>query len=342
MPRAALSAHVKRVSGQEPAPTREPGEFAGERRGGGRPVSAAPPVWTTAQLQAGAAASREAFRAERIDEPLEQYLAFYETDRAAVETLLELTVDLERLQELAADVLGDEELFHAARYLASPPISEDDLRTLADTSVARSRMRREPGTARQVIDTILLALDRERFPWVSEARPPTPAEREAAVLASAAMRAFRQVETQRRNQGKQTQEDAVKAFLVAECGFEEVPARAIANLTQAPAPGQFSGEALVGTRKADIPVRLWDGRLMPIECKVSNSSTNSYKRINNDAAAKAETWLGELGSVNCVPTAVMSGVFAIANLQYAQDKGLTLFWAHDLGEMKTFIEATRP
>src|SRR5262249_22472293 len=131
------------------------------------------------------------------------------------------------------------------------------------------------------------------------------------VVAAAAMRAFRQVETWRRTQGKKRQEDDVREFLAAGCGLVEVPPRTISNLHKAPEPGQFCAESLVGSRRADIPVRLPDGRLMPIECKVSNSGTNSYKRINNDAAVKAVVWNAELGSANCVPAAVLSGVFVL-------------------------------
>ena len=80
---------------------------------------------------------------------------------------------------------------------------------------------------------------------------------------------------------------------------------------------------------------------MPIECKVSNSATNSYKRINNDAAQKAVYWRRELGPANVVPTAVLTGVFALGSLTQAQDNGLTLMWAHDLAPLLAFIEATR-
>jgi hypothetical protein len=94
--------------------------------------------------------------------------------------------------------------------------------------------------------------------------------------------------------------------------------------------------------KADIPVRLFDGRLMPIECKVSNSEVNSVKRINNDAAAKAVGWRRRLGEDQVVPVAMLSGVFKVANLLQAQGAGLTLFWAHRLDQLQAFIEATRP
>ena len=207
--------------------------------------------------------------------------------------------------------------------------------------MARGRIAREPDRARKLMDTILTGLDWERFPWLTESRPASAAERDAATLASAALRATRLTETKRRTQGKKEQENAVKAFLTTECGFTEAPLNDIPHMHLAPPPGQFCGEVLVGSRRSDVPIRLWDGRLMPTECKVSNSGTNSYKRINNDAAVKAVVWKSEFGPVNCLPVAILSGVFTLSNLEYAQNHGLALFWAHDLKPMKDFIESTR-
>jgi hypothetical protein len=79
---------------------------------------------------------------------------------------------------------------------------------------------------------------------------------------------------------------------------------------------------------------------MPIECKVSNSATNSVKRINNDAAAKAVRWASDFGELQVLSTAVIAGVFKVSNLLQAQSSKLTLFWAHDLKKMKKFIEET--
>ena len=304
-------------------------------------TGAHPPVWSHAELEAGIEAATAAFRRERIGEPLEKYLDFYQSAREATETLLEATVDLKHLNEMAAQVLSDPELVNAARYLASPPISADDLETLADVTLAPTLIKKHPERAGQLMYWIMAALDRERFPWVSEDREPSDAEREIAIVASAAMLAFRQVETWRRNEGKRSQEQLLKDFLTEQCGFTEAPKHPIPNITQAPPPGQFCGEVSVAGRKADVPIRLWDGRLMPVECKVSNSATNSYKRINNDAAAKAVAWKDELGPAHVVPAALMSGVYDLANLEYAQDKGLTLFWAHDLDPLYEFIAATQ-
>ncbi len=79
---------------------------------------------------------------------------------------------------------------------------------------------------------------------------------------------------------------------------------------------------------------------MAIECKVSNSAVNSVKRLNNDAAAKAEAWLKDFGTVQVVPAAVLSGVYKLHNLIDAQTRGLALFWAHDLGALTRWIALT--
>jgi hypothetical protein len=300
------------------------------------------PPWDTDRLETDRQAAIEVFRKERMTEPLEQYVEAFDDYRGAVEDLLETTVDLSQLAYLAVDVLTDPALLDAVRYLAGPPLSRDDLQVIAEvTSLAPGRLRAEPDMARQVIETVLLGLDRRRFPWVVEDREPEPAEREAATLASAALMASQRIQTARRSEGKTAQEDAVAEELIS-VGFKQVPTRPIHQLGDAPAPGEFCRETMFGSRKADFVIGLWDGRWMPLECKVSNSEVNSIKRLNNDAAVKAVEWVKEFGARGVVPGAVLAGVFKRTHLEYAQERGLSLYWAHDLGELTGWIEATRP
>jgi hypothetical protein len=67
----------------------------------------------------------------------------------------------------------------------------------------------------------------------------------------------------------------------------------------------------------------------------------SVKRLNNDAAAKAEAWRKDFGETQVVPTAVLGGVYKLHNLVDAQNRGLALFWAHDLTSLLDFIDKTR-
>ena len=301
-----------------------------------------PPRWSTDQLEAARQRAIAIFRDERMREPLESYLDAFDTVRGVVEDLLEATVDLSQIEDQAVEVLTDPGLLEAVRYLAGPPISEDDLKVLTDASLAPSRLRADPEMARRVIDTVLVGLDRRRFPWVSEDREATDQERQAAALASAALIASRRVMTDRANEGKDEQEDEVERVLSSDDpGLKKVPPRTISTLADAPQPGEFCRESMFGERKADLVVTLWDRRVMPIECKVSNSSTNSVKRLNNDAAVKTGVWITQFGTQQAVPAAVLSGVFKSHNLEQAQNRSLTLFWAHDLAPLVAFINATR-
>lgn len=277
-----------------------------------------------------------------MQEPLEQYLDAFDDIRSVVENVVEGTVDLSEIRDQAVELLSHKESLRVIRYLAAPLISEDDLKVLSQaSSLAPTRIKADPDMARTIIDTVMLGLDRDRFPWVSEDREPTDAEREIAIISTTAMVASQVVQTARRNEAKDEQENTV-AQALKQSDFTQVPTRAIQNVSHFPNVGEFCRESDFGGRKADLIVRLWDGRVLPIECKVSNSSTNSVKRLNNDAAVKAETWLSVFGTATVVPAAVLSGVFKVRNLESAQNRGLTLFWAHQLEAMIEFIDQTRP
>lgn len=304
-----------------------------------------PPQWAKEHLEADQIKAIELFRKERMEEPLEDYLEAFDQYQGYVEEFLETTVDLSELDSQGLEVLSDPNLLEAFRYLAAPPISADDLKVLAEApSLAKGALRKKPEDVQRLIQTVRIVLDRRRFAWVVENREPTEAERAAAVMASAALLAASRVQTKRRSTGKVQQEDLVKQTL-KDLGLKEVPARHIPNVSLAPAAGEFCAESMLGEakagRKADVVLRLWDQRLMPIECKVSNSYLNPVKRLNNDAAVKAGAWKEDFGRRQVVPTAVLTGVYKLHNLMDAQDRGLTLFWAHDLKPLTEWLEQTK-
>lgn len=299
-----------------------------------------PPLWTTEGLERDRQIAIETFRRERIEEPLEIYLELLDDSRGHIEELLEITVDLKRLREEAPRILQEEALRTAFRYLAGPPISMDDLQILIDGRLSAAQVRKEPARATAAAQMVLDGIDRGRFPWVAEDREPTEQEMQSAALATAVLIAASKTGTKRRSMGQKQQEAAVSAALTA-VGFESVNRRTVRTLADAPSLGQFCPESVLGTRKADFVIRLHDGRVMAVECKVSNSSVNSIKRLNNDAAVKAEVWARDFGLRQVVPTAVLSGVYDLRSLTEAQERGLTLIWAHDLGALTDWLERTR-
>ena len=93
-----------------------------------------PPVWTREQLEIDRLKAIELFRKERMEEPLEDYLEAFDEYQGHIEELLETTVDLSQLESTALDVLTDPHLLEAFRYLAAPPISQGDLKVLAEAT----------------------------------------------------------------------------------------------------------------------------------------------------------------------------------------------------------------
>lgn len=301
-----------------------------------------PPLWSDIELAREIHVATGMFRKERLAEPATLWRSTY---AHSIRTFAELfkaygIVDPSRLSNVAlAAIFRDPDLSTAFRHLAGPPISQDDLRVLANTTLAPSKLSKDKKAARRVIATILESVDTMRFPWLDQPREPKKHELDAAILTSAALVTAQRVATKRRNVAKADQESRLKAYL-RRLGIKEVEPRPIQTLDDAPARGEFCGESQVGSRKADVCVRLRDGRLMPIECKVSNSEVNSIKRIKNDAAAKADEWRREFGRNQIVPAALLAGVFKARHLVEAQEQGLALFWAHNLDKLGAFLRAT--
>lgn len=301
-----------------------------------------PARWTTQELAEAAATSAAQFRNERLA-ITDSWATHYNQARGKFDLLFEKLNDLNPgaiSDQNLADAYG-QGLGEALRYLAGPPISDDDLQVIADVeSIAPGALKKNPEALRKVFGVIERVLDPYRFPWISAGMAPNAQQREAALLASSVLLAAQRIATERRNEGKENQETRVKDYLRT-LGFNEIAPVTINTIVKGPQAMQFCGECQLSERKADVVVRLHDTRLMAIECKVSNSAINSVKRLNNDAAVKSEYWLKVFGTSQVVPAALLAGVFKILNLVQAQERGLSLFWAHDLDKLGAFIDSTR-
>lgn len=301
-----------------------------------------PVAWTDQQLREDSVVSSAEFRKQRLAVS-EAWETHYKQARTKFEQVFK------QLNDLNAGAITDKSLSdayrlglgEALRYLAGPPISDDDLRVIADVdSLAPGVLANDVSALRKVFDVIERVIDPHRFPWVLAGKPPSAQEREAALLASSVLLAAQRIATERRTDGKDRQEETVKEYLKT-LKFTEVSPEKITTLVEGPKDLQFCSECQLGARKADVVIRLHDTRLMAIECKVSNSATNSVKRLNNDAAVKATYWIEQFGRSQVVPAAVLAGVFKVLNLEQSQDRGLSIFWSHKLDALGTFIESTR-
>jgi hypothetical protein len=304
-------------------------------------VISPPPVWSAEELEKARLEAIEHFRTTRVLEPLERYREIFEQYQGVVEEFLELTIDLRELDLHARALLCDPIRQEVFRYLTGPPVSRDDLVILIQaTGLSERQLACDPDIIVRAVQFIRDYHDRMRFPWLGSDWEPNEQDRKAAILATTALLAMRRLETLRRNEGKEEQEEMVAEALSEAAGFKQVPTRRVQVLSDAPKAGEFCRESILGDRKADFIVGLWDGRTMPVECKVSNSTTNSIKRLNNDAAVKATAWRKDFGDRQVVPVAVLGGCYKLRNLENAQRRGLTLFWAHDLQAMLAWIATT--
>jgi hypothetical protein len=152
--------------------------------------------------------------------------------RELIDNLPNLQAD-ELDPELLPELVRNTDKRTAFRYMAAPPVSDDDLKTLAETTLSTKALRVNPDQAKRVRDVVLHILDPHRFPWIAENRAPAGHKLEQAVVASAALVAAREVETSRRSDAKDVQEARVKDLL-RDIGFNEVPPRDISLLDAAP------------------------------------------------------------------------------------------------------------
>jgi hypothetical protein len=300
--------------------------------------------WTSQQLSADIATAIGLFRAERIGEPkhlYDTYFAEFETIFGELVDLLPAVFANPPNVKLLPPLVTGRNRSKAFRYLAAPPISADDLTTLAEARFGPKIFKQNPVEAIRVRDLLRTVLDDHRFPWIGAGRDPTSEERASAIAASAAMAATKDVETSRRTNSKDVQEQAVKDLLAAQ-GMVQVPARDIPSLSSgdAPAPGEFCGESRVAGTRADVVARLNNGDIMLIECKVSNSAVNSYKRVVHDTGGKAAHWYNALGDASTIPCAVLGGVFAPQNLEHVQTADVYLFWQHRLQDLADYVQKT--
>lgn len=184
-------------------------------------------------------------------------------------------------------------------------------------------------------------IDVKRFPWVIADRDPTESELTSAVLATSTLLAQHTLGTRRRGSASSTQETLVSDTLAA-AGWtlnkSRKPITALDDLER----GSFSRERKVGGAKCDVPIRLGDGRLLALECKVSNGPKNSWKRLQREVGGKADAWKQAYGS-QVVMGAVRAGVFDLKCVVDAQDRqNVVLFWHHDLKPLLDFLKSSGP
>jgi hypothetical protein len=293
-----------------------------------------PPMLDREQLDAARVVAEQLFREERRRVGPEQYGAAFAIVEPVVREALELTNDLRDLS--SETLLTHDELWRILRYFCGPQISEEDFWTL----VGRKFTRIKPELAVEAAAVLNELLDLRRLPWTAESRKPRKSERDAAILATATLLAHEHMRTIRRGTASRMQEDVV-AEVLESAGLrainldERCPIEILDDLPR----GSFSREQKIAGAKCDVPARLHDGRLLAIECKVSNGPKNGWKRLLREVGGKSDVWRQQFGT-QLVTAAVICGVFDLRCLERAQNENsIALFWQHELGALRDFLQA---
>ena len=291
-----------------------------------------PPHWSEQDLRESRDLAEKRFIAERQKEGPATYYGTWDSIEPDVRVALEKTKNLRSIQGSA--LLENKRLWQTLRYICAPRVSEEDLWTLVG-----KKFKTVPNAfAEATAKTLSALVDMKRFPWVTADREPTSVELETSVQATTTLLAHETLGTARRGLASKSQEDQVsEALLAAKLSLDQ-SRKAITALDEL-ARGSFSRERKVGGAKCDIPIRLADGRLLALECKVSNGPKNSWKRLQREVGGKADNWKAHYGS-QVITAAVLAGVFDLKCLADAQNKqNVVLFWQHDLKPLIKFILA---
>lgn len=314
------------------------------------PMPAPPDSWTHTELKKDAKIARQRFVKERLAAlPSERatYTRLVTAQASAARLLLKAS---DNLRSINATALRDRKCLNLARYVAVPPISLDDLDTITDSCfeawVGQTTERGARPTDEafdRAADFISQRLDRSRAPWLSRTPPvPKAAELDSFVMWIASLPAMSGVVTSRRTERAKSQEELTRRAVEVARYTPVVPPSPLRNPLREMDPGTFSLKSRSLTRTSiDVPVRLRAGHptgldFLAVECKVSNSTLNSRKRLL-EVNRKREVWDRSGLRYRHRTAAVIAGVFDVERLVETQDDGVMIFWEHRLRDLTRYV-----
>lgn len=303
--------------------------------------------WTRDDICKDSAQARNIFRESRLKEGQSAYKDAYKKARTvaaeaviALSTLADESLGGEARSECVLKLMTRRVKKEALRYLTAPPISEDDIATLADIpSFTSNSIRAKEGSSLRIASIIKNAVDPFRFPWIIDGSlEPSEKQLAGAIDATAILIATQNTQTQRRSNEKKHLEGAVESVF-RDAGYIKVatPKTGIRSISDFPEKRQYMIGCTILEDNGDVVARLDDGRLLIIECKASNSEINSRKRLNKEAVKNVLNWRRGFGEATVVGAAAIRGVFRPCYVEEAQNQGVVIFWGHRLSDISAVI-----
>jgi hypothetical protein len=227
------------------------------------------------------------------------------------------------------------------RQMLAPPLSQDQFAIVCPSysKALENKDRPVPGAKAALVAEAFLAMrDTRLLPWLSESRGPSADEILRVVTAVTPLLASQIYLTAKRTASSVDQEEAVVKLLNAK-DWERLPSRlvdrgAILSARQFMKKTKFA--TTTRPQEVDIACGLGATMVLAMECKVSNDTTNSVKRIN-DVLKKATAWRDHWGSF-VRPAALLQGTIGYKDVQRLIHAGVTVFWSHDLPRFERWID----
>lgn len=174
-------------------------------------------------------------------------------------------------------------------------------------------------------------------PWLDSNRPPTLKELRTVLLHAAPMMAQQKLQTQKRMDASAFQEQTV-ADLLLDDEWTYQTSRTI-DRGKGIEKRHFLQKARFTagsrTKEIDVAIGLGQSFILALECKVSNDSTNSTKRLN-DISEKADAWRNEYGR-SLKTGAMLQGVYRADDVLELARGGVEVFWFHDLPRFSRWV-----
>jgi hypothetical protein len=107
-------------------------------------------------------------------------------------------------------------------------------------------------------------------------------------------------------------------------------------------PKHFMHKALCRTTaqspgEVDIAMGVSNQLILAMECKVTNDPTNSVKRTD-DVLKKHNAWKPAWGTL-IETAALMQGVITYKSIEKLLERGIHVFWSHDLAPFEAWLQA---
>lgn len=229
------------------------------------------------------------------------------------------------------------------RHLLAPPKSQDQFKLLCPSWSKASENKGTPvstSIASTIASTVAVWIDSSIAPWVATGTSPSEVERALVVERVVSFIAPKKIDTAKRSRLSTEQERAVVNLLM-QLGWKQLPSRLI-DTRAAVDPKCFMNRtrfatATTSAQEVDLACGLRGSYVAAMECKVTNDTTNSVKRIN-DILKKSTAWKSHWGSF-VKTAALLQGVIRAEDVQRLTDDGVHVFWSHNLSEFKEWISA---